>query len=266
VPEIVVCLKPVPDPKYWEKISLDPKEGSINRTQLPFIVNPLDKHALELALDLKDRFNWRVSTVSMAPKESANVLREALAMGADRAYLISDETLAGSDTFATAHVLSSLIREKIGSFDILICGDRSIDGSTSQVPPQIAEFLEIPHFSHVIKSETSDARVFSIEVDLGEAIFEFEIKPPFSLAVTKQINTPRLINIAGILSAESKPLYIMGIDSFHLDTSCIGKAGSFTKIKEIFLSQIKRKPTLIEDEPEAAADKLFEFLSKKGFV
>ncbi|MCK9374548.1 MAG: electron transfer flavoprotein subunit beta/FixA family protein [Syntrophobacterales bacterium] len=139
---VIVCLKPVPDPKAWDRLRMDPVTKTLVRDEIPNVINPLDKHALEAALEIKDAYGAEVVLLSMAPTPTLPVLREALAMGADRAVLLSDQWFAGSDTLATSRILATAIR-RLEPFDLICCGNFTLDGSTAQVPSQIAELLGI---------------------------------------------------------------------------------------------------------------------------
>ena len=107
---IIVCIKPVPDPKAWDRLAMDPVTKTLIREGIPSVINPLDKHALEAALEIKDTHGAEVVLLAMAPASTRPVLREALAMGADRAVLLSDHWFAGSDTLATSRILATAIR------------------------------------------------------------------------------------------------------------------------------------------------------------
>ena len=145
--KIIVFVKQVPDTKNVTGDAMKP-DGTINRAALPAIFNPEDLNALELALQLKDRFGAHVVAATMGLPKAADILREALCMGADEAVLLTDRVLGGADTLATSYALSCCAR-KIGNFDLILCGRQAIDGDTAQVGPQIAEKLKIPQFSYV---------------------------------------------------------------------------------------------------------------------
>ncbi|HKL42959.1 MAG TPA: electron transfer flavoprotein subunit beta/FixA family protein, partial [Clostridia bacterium] len=136
---IIVCIKQVPN---TNEVKIDPKKGTLIREGVPSIINPEDKHGLEEAIRLKEKVGGKVTVLTMGPPQAKVALKEALAMGADEAILVSDRAFAGSDTLATSYVLSKAI-EKIGVFDIIFCGRQAIDGDTAQVGPQIAENLQI---------------------------------------------------------------------------------------------------------------------------
>ena len=123
---VIVCLKPVPDPEHWDRLKMDQETKTLIRDGIPSAINPLDKHAVEAALQVKDACGAEVVLLSMAPPFVTPVLREALAMGVDRAVLLSDRVFAGSDTLATARVLAEAIR-RIGAFDLICCGNCTVD-------------------------------------------------------------------------------------------------------------------------------------------
>ncbi len=266
MPNVVVCVKPIPDPKYWDRLSLDPKTGVLKRAGIPPALNPLDKHALEVALQLKDRFGWEVTVVSMAPPDTTKALREALAMGADRVYLASDKVLAGADTLATAYTLAQLIKKKASPFELVVCGNMSLDGSTSQVPAQIAHYLGIPHVTHVTKVETENGESFKVTMDFKRGELILECNKPFVLAVTKEVNLPRLVNVMGIIAAETKPLEIVTAKDLDLDPSKIGLEGSPTKVRGLFMPEIKRRREILTGEPEEVVEKLLDKLHEVGVL
>ena len=266
MPKAIVCVKPIPDPKHWEKLSLDPEKGILRREGIPTVINPLDKHALETALDLKDRFGWEVAVVSMAPPDTAKTLREALAMGADRAFLASDRALAGADTLATAYTLAGLIKKACQPYDLVLCGNMSLDGSTSQVAPQIAHFLGIPHVTHVGNVETKDGKALEITMDLREVQITLTYDSPLVLAVTKEVNLPRLVNVMGILAAEAKPLEVLDAQDMGLDPAKIGQDGSPTRVRNLFKPEIKRRREILKGEPEELVEELLDKLHQVGVL
>ncbi len=137
---------------------MDPTTQTLKREGVPSIINPLDKHALEAALTIREAHGGEVVLLSMAPPFAESTIREGLAMGADRAVLLSDPVFAGSDTLATAIILAAGCRW-IGQSDMVFCGNLSIDGSTAQVCSQLAEFLNLPNVMHVIGLEWEDTNL-----------------------------------------------------------------------------------------------------------
>ena len=141
--KIIVCIKQVPD---TTEVKLDPKTGTLIREGVPSIMNPDDKAGLEAALRIKDEHGAHVSVISMGPFQAREMLREALAMGADAAYLITDRAFAASDTWATSSILAAAISKL--DYDLIITGRQAIDGDTAQVGPETAEHLGIPNISY----------------------------------------------------------------------------------------------------------------------
>ncbi|MEF9986968.1 MAG: electron transfer flavoprotein subunit beta/FixA family protein, partial [Bacteroidales bacterium] len=141
---IIVCIKQVPD---TTEIKINPVTGTLIRDGVPSIMNPDDKGGLELALDLKDKHGAHVTVITMGPPQADLILREALAMGADKAILLTDRKFAGADTLATSHALAGALKRM--KYDLIIAGRQAIDGDTAQVGPQMAEHLGLPQVSYV---------------------------------------------------------------------------------------------------------------------
>ena len=150
---IVVCIKQVPD---TTEIKIDPVKNTLIRTGVPSIMNPFDKNALETGLSLKDRYGGKVTVISMGPPQAKAVLREALAMGADEAYLVTDRAFGGSDTYATSYILSQAIK-KLGAYDVILGGKQAIDGDTGQTAPSIAEHLGATRLTYVLSLKVEGA-------------------------------------------------------------------------------------------------------------
>ncbi|HSQ87218.1 MAG TPA: electron transfer flavoprotein subunit beta/FixA family protein, partial [Romboutsia sp.] len=148
---ILVCIKQVPD---TTEVKLDPKTGTLIRDGVPSIINPDDKAGLEEALNLKDKLDAKVTVLTMGPPQAKNALREALAMGADKAILLTDRAFAGADTLATSSTIAGAIKKL--DYDLIIAGRQAIDGDTAQVGPQIANHLDIPSITYVEKLEVKD--------------------------------------------------------------------------------------------------------------
>jgi electron transfer flavoprotein alpha/beta subunit len=198
---IVVCIKQVPD---TAEVKINPETGTLMREGVPSIVNPFDTFAIEEALCLKEKFGGKVTVLTMGPQQAVEALKEALAMGADQAILLSDRAFAGSDTWATAYTLALAIR-KLGAFDIILCGKQAIDGDTGQVGPGIAVQLAVTALTYVSKInrlEIEPAPGF-IEVErvLDEGRETLQARLPVLLTVVKDINIPRLSTISDIRRA-----------------------------------------------------------------
>jgi len=148
--KLVVCVKQVP---RVTELPWDEKTGTLRRELAAGMMNPACKHALEAALQIKEYLSATVTVITMGPPAAEEVLREALALGADRAILICDQLLAGSDTFATSLVLKEAIKKKCPKFDLILCGTYTADSETAQVGPQLAEELDLPAAAYVEKLE-----------------------------------------------------------------------------------------------------------------
>ena len=196
---IVVCMKPVPDPRRWGKLKLDPRTMLLRRDEVPAVINPLDRNAIEQAVALRAEGPGTITVVSMAPREAEEQLAEALAMGCDRAVLLADPAFAGADSLATARCLAAAIR-RVGDVDLVFCGSYSLDGSTSQVGPQIAELLDMPDLTHVtaLALEGATLRARSA-TEGGETVYDCDL--PALVTFDKEVNVPRLPSMTGIMSA-----------------------------------------------------------------
>ena len=143
----IVCVKQVPDTANITAEAMK-EDGTVNRAALPTVFNPEDLHALETALEVRDEYGGTVTVISMGPPKAADVLRESLYRGADRAILLTDRRAAASDTLATSYILAQAVRT-IGRYDLVFCGRQAIDGDTAQVGPQCAEKLGIPQITYL---------------------------------------------------------------------------------------------------------------------
>ncbi len=260
----VVCIKPVPDPKHRTRFALDPETNTLLRQGISGAINPLDKNALEAALHLRDKQGGEIIVVSMAPPDAKGVLNEALAMGADLLILLSDPAFAGSDTLATAHILSTGIK-KLGTFDVVLCGDYTIDGGTAQVSAQIAEFLGIPNVMHVSAIEFSRTNLLAVRAEIEQGHMKIEVPTPVVLSVVKEINEPRYITMMNILEAEEKDIEIWSAKDLALTESWVGLRGSPTQMGDFTVPEKKTKAEMLKGEPEKQAMILADRLHRSGF-
>ena len=196
--KIIVCIKQVPN---TSEVKINPETKTLIRDGVESIINPDDKNALEAALKIKDEKGAKVVVVSMGPMQAKEALLEALAMGADSAYLISDRKFGGSDTWATATILAAAI-EKIGDYDLIICGRQAIDGDTAQVGPEIAEFLNIPQVTYAKELELKDGAV-RVKRFCESKDYEFEVKIPFTLGYLAVLSSLIAVIRAGSFTSNS---------------------------------------------------------------
>jgi electron transfer flavoprotein beta subunit len=185
----VVCVKQVPDTANVTAEAMK-ADGTVNRAALPTIFNPEDLHALEVALQVRDRFGGTVTVVSMGPPKAADVLRDCLFRGADRAILITDRRAAASDTLATSYILSRAVRT-VGNFDLVFCGRQAIDGDTAQVGPQLAEKLGIPQVTYLEEFIDAQQKTARIRRNVGNGWEIVEVRLPVLITVLDTAAEPR---------------------------------------------------------------------------
>lgn len=260
---IIVCIKPVPDPQYYDKVSIDPATKRITREGIPTIINPVDKNGIEAALQLKKTYGGKVTVITMAPPNAVENLREALAMGADEAVLLSDRAFGGADTLATSYTLAKGI-EKIGDYDVIFCGAESADGATAQVASQLGEWLTIPHLWNVFSLEPQDDKELHVKTKVENGSMEWAVKLPCLLGVARELNKPRFISAMGIIKAKNKPVAIWGKADLAVEDERLGLTGSPTKAGEIFTPDLKRKGEILTGTVEEMVDTVIERLRTAG--
>jgi electron transfer flavoprotein beta subunit len=182
-------IKQVPDTKRITGKAMN-DDGTVNRAALPAIFNPEDLNALELALDIKDKFGGKVTVITMGLPAATNILRESLYRGADDAILITDARAAASDTLATSYILSCAVRQM--PYDIVLCGRQAIDGDTAQVGPQLAEKLGLPQITYVEKVVAFEDRAVTIQRNIGTGWQKVKARLPVLLTVIGEANEPRV--------------------------------------------------------------------------
>lgn len=185
----VVAIKQVPDTKRITGEAMN-ADGTVNRGALPAVFNPEDLNALELALDIKDKFGGKVTVITMGLPAASAVLRESLYRGADDAILITDRRAAASDTLATSYILSCAVKKL--DYDIVLCGRQAIDGDTAQVGPQMAEKLGIPQVTYIEELLTMENRHLTARRNIGNGWQEIKCKLPALMTVIDEANEPRV--------------------------------------------------------------------------
>lgn len=253
---ILVCIKQVPDPEQFDRMTLDPVTGAINREGITPVTNPVDRHALEEALRIRETLGGSVTALTMGPPQARKCLEDAVATGADRGMLLCDTAFAGADTLATSAVLAAGIRSA-GDFDLVLCGNASADGATGQVPAQLAEALGWPRVTFARKIELrGDGRIARVEREVEGGILLVEVALPAVVAVVKRINRCRLPTILGILEAGRKEIDEVGCSACEcagLDAGAMGLRGSPTRVAGIFQSHRKRQVEMIGGDAKEAA-------------
>lgn len=261
--EIIVCVKQVPD---TTEVKIDQETGRLIREGVPSIVNPFDKHALEAALQLKQKHGGKVTVISMGLPQAKDALRECLAMGADEAVLISDKPFGGADTLATSYTLAKACK-KIGSYDLILFGKQAIDGDTAQVGPGVAEHINLPQVTYVQKICKVEDGTMEVERGIEGGYERIEVSFPCVLTVDKSINEPRLPTMMGTMKAHKKEIPIWGVEDIEAASDKIGADGSATWVKRTFAPERKSKGEMIELEtPEECVGALVEKLRESKVV
>ena len=255
---ILVCVKVVPKP---EEVRVNPETKTVDRARARSEINPPDLHALEMALELKDRWGGWVGVVSMGPPFFEPYLRTALAMGADAAFLLSDRVFAGADTLATAYTLAKGIA-RIGGYDLVLCGEESSDGATGQVPPQIAEWLGIPHVTYASRVELlPEVQKAKVRRELGGGYEVVAVPLPAVVSVRVGVNQPRFLDPLRMAWAEDCPLTVWGAKDLDTDPELVGSAGSPTTVGATTAAKGReRKRKILLGPPEEKAAILAERL------
>ena len=257
----LVTIKQVPDST---DVRLDPATGALKRERNKGILNPEDKYAVEMALGLREKNGGKVTLLSMGPETAKDSLKEALAMGADEALLISDAALAGSDVATTAKVLAAAI-ESLGAPDLILCGRRSIDGSCGAVGPMLAELLKLTLVSDVRKLDLNAGQLLAEQV-WDEELRVIEAATPAVITVSREAKAPRLANAMGIMKDAKKPMTVRTLAELGLSPSTVRLAGAVTKVTRVATPERKRRVQAWEGANPAAFSELNQKLAAKGLL
>lgn len=260
--KIVVCIKQVPDTKGGVQFNPD---GTLNRGAMLTIMNPDDKAGLEAALRIKDEIGAEVTALTMGLPKAEEVLREAMAMGADNGILVTDRVLGGADTWATSTTIAGALRNI--DYDLIITGRQAIDGDTAQVGPQISEHLGIPVISYA-QDIKIDGDYVIVKRQFDDRYHMLKAKMPCAITALSELNEPRYITPGGIFDAYKKEITVWGrADLKDVDDSNIGLNGSPTKIAKA--SDKVRKgagETVTPDSPKEAVDYIMAKLAEKHVI
>ena len=256
--KVFVCIKQVPG---VSEVRIDSKTNTLIREGIPSIVNPHDKHAVELALTIKEKYEAEVIALSMGPPQAEDALREVLSMGVDKAYLLTDRAFAGADTLATSHTLAlgikKLLSEKDSKDYIVVCGTQAIDGDTAQVGPELAEELKIPQITYVLKFELKGDNLIVERAFRSEEVVQIETKLPALISVLKEINEPRVPGMKGIVDAyQKKEVIHLSAEDLGADKKELGLNGSMTEVWKIFIPKRKAEKVILTGTIEEMVQEL----------
>ncbi|MEM2431201.1 MAG: electron transfer flavoprotein subunit beta/FixA family protein [Candidatus Bathyarchaeia archaeon] len=263
--KIIVLIKQVPE---IEKVKFDYEKGRLDRSSAKAETNPFDLNALEAAVQIKEKIGGSVTAISMGPMQAIDTLRDALARGADKAILLSDEKFAGADTLATAYTLAAAIR-KVGEFDLIICGEKSVDGDTAQVGPEVAEFLGIPHAAYVENIGYVSEKEITVTVRMERNNYVMRLKLPALITVTKDINNPRLPTLKDKLRALRSPITVWNYNDLSgiCEPEYFGFEGSPTRVVKVYTPITeKRRGRIITGGPEEAVKKIVQILRENRIL
>lgn len=259
--KIVVCIKQVPDTKGGVKFNPD---GTLDRGAMLAIMNPDDKAGLEAALRLKDQYGAEVTAITMGLPKADEVLREALAMGADKGILVTDRVLGGADTWATSSTLAGAIRNL--EYDLIITGRQAIDGDTAQVGPQISEHLNIPVISYAQKIEIQGDSVV-VERQFEDRHHVLKAKMPCLITALAELNDPRYMTPGGIFDAYDAEITVWGRqDLKDVDDSNIGLKGSPTQIAKASDKVRKGAGEVVTLDPQESVAYIMGKLTEKHII
>ena len=260
--KIIVCIKQVPN---TTEIKIDPITNTLKRDGVPSIINPDDKTAIEAALQLKEKCGATVTVITMGPSQAEKALREALAMGADEAFLLTDRAFAGSDTLATSTILAAAIK-KLGA-DVVFCGRQAIDGDTAQVGPQISEHLDIPQITYAAAIDyNADHGSLIVKRQFEDRYQTLEVKGQCLITILSTLDTPRYMNVWDIIAQDEKEIGIITFNDIEVDPAAIGLKGSPTKVKSTATKQFDKTIETLELDPESAAKAIVDALKSRHLV
>lgn len=259
--KIVVCIKQVPD---TTEIKINPVTGTLIRDGVPSIMNPDDKGGLEMALRLKDQYGAEVTVITMGPPQADAILREAFAMGVDRAILLTDRAFAGADTLATSNALAGALR--CLDYDLVIGGRQAIDGDTAQVGPEMAEHLGLPQISYVTGLEFDGNKTLTVKKETEEGYQMLSVDMPCVLTVLATANKARYMTVSGIMDAFEKEVEIWTAAKIDIEPEKLGLKGSPTRVKKSFTKAQKGAGETFEVDAEEGVNIIINKLKEKHII
>ena len=261
--KIVVCIKQVPD---TTEVKINPQTGTLIREGVPSIMNPDDKGGLEFALQLKDKYGAHVTVITMGLPQAEAILREALAMGVDRAILLTDRKLGGADTLATSSAIAGALRTM--DYDLIITGRQAIDGDTAQVGPQIAEHLGLPVISYTANLKLEeDGKHIVVQRQYDDRYHLLRAELPCLCTALAELNEPRYMSVGRIFEAVDTEVTTWGrADLDTLKDEDMGLKGSPTKIAKASDKVRKGAGTKVNLDPQESVEYLMKQLTEKHII
>jgi len=270
------CIVPIKQVPETNSVKMDEKTGTMIRDGVEAIINPLDLYALEAAFRLRERHGGEVVALTMGPPKAVTAVREAIAMGADRAVLLSDKAFAGADTWATSRVLAAAVQHLgLDEQTLILCGERAVDGDTGQTGPALASWLDLPVVTYVSaidegKDAEGDAGCCRLKRLTEDGYELLEMRLPGVITVIKEIAAPRLPTLRGKQRARAAEIPCWGRGELGLPPECLGLAGSPTRVVSLARPRVSRTCEKIAAPDaaamRAAAARLAEFLHDRHLV
>jgi len=259
--KIIVLVKQV---FQTADLKVDKTAKALVTQGVPRVISETDKNAVEEAVRIKEKHGGKISVVTLGLPEAKEALREALAMGADEAFLITDPLFEGSDAHATANVLAAAVT-RILEYDLILCGAYSEDLFAFQVGPRLAEICNLPQITYAVKLTVEGERIVA-ERDLENERQVIEAKLPCLVTLSREINEPRLPTLMAIMGASKKPTTIWKAADLSLGAEEVGFNGSMIEILRSTVSAGERKRVTFEGEPAEIAPKVIKALLEEGVV
>jgi len=253
--EIIVCIKQVP---LVSELPWNPKTGRLNRERADGMMNPACRNALEEALSIKGSKGADITVISMGPPMAEEVIRESIALGADRGFLLCDPAMAGADTLATSYTLARAVEKVCPGFDLILCGSTTADSETAQVGPQLAEELDLPSVSY---AQSLDIKKKKLLIERVSDSFheKLEMILPGVVTVAPGANTPRYVPLAGVETAfESADVKILSAADIRVDPSKTGTDGSATRILKVYSPRADKQGVVMKGAPGKIVRQLFD--------
>jgi electron transfer flavoprotein beta subunit len=263
--KIVVCVKAVPDPKEACNLKIDPVTKTLLRCDVPMALNPMDKHALEAALQIKTETGAHICVLSMGPPEAGKIVKECMALGADKGILLSDPCFGGADAYATAYTLAMGV-QKLGEVDAVLCGMASSDGATEWVGPEMAVMLDMPVVTMVKEIAMRHGEVWEVKAARENGYRRMRVRLPVLLTVTRELNTPRALSFSGIIKARKKVITQWCLKDLGVPAETVGIKGSPTIVTEMCAVKNTRKVAFLEGTREEKAELLLQKLVEGGVL
>ncbi|MCG2739461.1 MAG: electron transfer flavoprotein subunit beta/FixA family protein [Syntrophaceae bacterium] len=258
--KMVVCIKQVP---MVSELPWDPATGTLQRDLAEGMMNPACRSALDAALRIKETAGGEITAITMGPPMAEEVLREAIALGADRGILLTDRKMAGADTSVTSHTLARAIEKACQGFDLVLCGCSTSDSETAQVGPQLAEELDIPGVAYVDEIELSGGAVRMRRIS-DHFLETLEMDLPGIITVTTGHYAPRHVPLGGLQAAfTGAQIDSLDAEAVGLDPEWIGAKGSATKIRNVFSPTAGKKNIVLTGAPKRIVEQLFDLFDDK---